>query len=207
MYSTVVEERRVTVATSRRERLADAAIDTLAREGLRGLTHRAVDRSAGVPEGSCSYYFRTRRALLTAAADRLADADAADLSAPRAPRNLTEAADAAAGIVEHWTTTGRVRMLARYELALESTRRPELRTALVRAGTRARTHAERLLAAAGVPDAAHRAPYLAAYLDGLIFDHLAGAGALAPDPDELRAALLGLLRAFTKPTPAEKPAS
>ena len=37
------------------------------RGGLRGLTHRAVDAEAGLPEGSCSAYMRTRVALLTAA--------------------------------------------------------------------------------------------------------------------------------------------
>jgi DNA-binding transcriptional regulator YbjK len=46
---------------SRRALIADAAISTLARDGMRGLTHRAVDRTAGLPEGSASYYFRTRR--------------------------------------------------------------------------------------------------------------------------------------------------
>lgn len=34
--------------------------------GLRGLTHRAVDAQAGVPQGSTSTYYRTRLALLSA---------------------------------------------------------------------------------------------------------------------------------------------
>jgi hypothetical protein len=34
--------------------LADVAIETIAAAGMRGLTHRAVDRSAGLPEGSTS---------------------------------------------------------------------------------------------------------------------------------------------------------
>ena len=33
----------------RRQRLADAGLAVLAREGARGLTHRALDREAGVP--------------------------------------------------------------------------------------------------------------------------------------------------------------
>ena len=56
---------------SRRALIADAAISTLARDGMRGLTHRAVDRTAGLPEGSASYYFRTRQALLQATVERL----------------------------------------------------------------------------------------------------------------------------------------
>jgi hypothetical protein len=47
---------------SRRALIADTAISTLARDGMRGLTHRAVDRAAGLPEGSASYHFRTRQA-------------------------------------------------------------------------------------------------------------------------------------------------
>ncbi|GLY74260.1 hypothetical protein Airi01_025270 [Actinoallomurus iriomotensis] len=194
----------MTVATARRERLADAAIDTLAREGLRGLTHRAVDRAAGVPEGSCSYYFRTRQALLTAAVDRLAELDAADIAALPAPPDPTElgendAVEALARMVERWVTTGRVQMLARYELALEATRRSELRATLVAAGVRFRAIAESLLTAMGAAEPARQAPIFVACLDGLIFDHLAGAGALELKPDELRAALRDLLRAFTGP--------
>ena len=45
---------------SRRALIADAVISTLARDGMRGLTHRAVDRAAGLPEG-LPYHFRTAR--------------------------------------------------------------------------------------------------------------------------------------------------
>ena len=44
----------------RRRQLLDAAVAVTAESGLRGLTHRAVDRHAGLPEGSCSAYLRTR---------------------------------------------------------------------------------------------------------------------------------------------------
>jgi DNA-binding transcriptional regulator YbjK len=64
---------------SRRALIADAAISTLARDGMRGLTHRAVDRAAGLPEGSASYYFRTRQALLQATVERLAELTSTDL--------------------------------------------------------------------------------------------------------------------------------
>ena len=57
--------------TSRRDLLCDCAISVLAAEGGRGLTHRAVDRAAGVPEGTTKNYFPSRDALLGAAADRM----------------------------------------------------------------------------------------------------------------------------------------
>ncbi|WP_433428650.1 hypothetical protein [Nonomuraea sp. CA-141351] len=44
---------------------------------MRGLTHRTVDRASDLPEGSTSYYFRTRRGLVCASAGRLGDHTAA----------------------------------------------------------------------------------------------------------------------------------
>jgi DNA-binding transcriptional regulator YbjK len=65
--------------TPRRRRLLDAALHVIADDGLRGLTHRAVDRRAGLPEGSCSAYLRTRQALQAALTEYVADALLADV--------------------------------------------------------------------------------------------------------------------------------
>lgn len=189
---------------SRRADIADAAIATLARDGMRGLTHRAVDRAAGLPEGSASYYFRTRQALLQAAVERLAELDRADMldstgiPAPAA-RDLDAIAAAAAGLVETWLTTGRERQLARYELALEATRRPELRQALVASGAAVRAVVASQFAAAGVHEPRSRAADFVAFLDGLLFDQIAGAGARELTSADLRAAIGTLLAAVTGP--------
>lgn len=53
----------------RRQALSDAAATVLGREGLRGLTHRAVDAEAGAPTGTTSNYFRSRADLVDAAAE------------------------------------------------------------------------------------------------------------------------------------------
>src|SRR5262245_46300023 len=58
------------VNTWRRDQLRDAAVEVLARDGSRGLTHRAVDRAARLPEGTAKNYFGSRDALLQAAAER-----------------------------------------------------------------------------------------------------------------------------------------
>ncbi|MFF9075676.1 TetR/AcrR family transcriptional regulator [Streptomyces sp. NPDC014735] len=188
--------------TTRRQELADAAISTLARAGMRGLTHRAVDEVAGVPTGTCSYYFRTRQALLQATVERLAEADLADLAdrpVITEPADIAQVATVAADLVEHWVTDGRERMLARYELSLESTRRPELHAVLVAAGEAYRALARDLLTAVGACDPPSQAPILVAFLDGLVFDHLAGAGALGLTSDELHRRFLDLLYGFTRP--------
>ena len=55
-----------TPRAGRRAELLEAAVDVVAEAGLRGLTHRAVDARAGLPEGTCSAYLRSRSALLVA---------------------------------------------------------------------------------------------------------------------------------------------
>ncbi|MFB9627637.1 TetR/AcrR family transcriptional regulator [Nonomuraea helvata] len=158
---------------SRRQEIADVAIGLLAAQGMRGLTHRAVDRAAGLPEGSTSYYFRTRQALLRATAERLADHTAAELTAVESSlTNRDDLVEAAAELVGQWLTTGRERQLARYELSLEATRRPELREALLAGRARLRDMAARMLDGSGVPDADRLAGDLIAYADGLVLDHL-----------------------------------
>jgi DNA-binding transcriptional regulator YbjK len=163
-------------AVSRRTDIVDAAISTLAREGMRGLTHRAVDRTAGLPEGSCSYYFRTRQALLQATVERLAELDSTEIPAI-GDGDPGAIAAVAAGLIESWLNTGRARQLARYELALEATRRPELRNALVTSGAGIRALVADRFAAAGISEPQRRAADFVAFLDGLLFDQIAGAGA------------------------------
>ncbi|MGW1931081.1 TetR/AcrR family transcriptional regulator, partial [Streptomyces sp. NPDC001919] len=55
---------------SRADRIGDAALDLLVERGMRGLTHRAVDERAGLPQGSTSNHARTRQALLETAVRR-----------------------------------------------------------------------------------------------------------------------------------------
>ncbi len=110
---------------------------------MRGLTHRAVDEAAGLPQGSTSNLARTRAALLEAAVRRLAEREAAVLT-PGEPSQATaegkgagaapQSEDAVAAVagalslaLHRYLTRHRQLLIARYELALEATRRPELR--------------------------------------------------------------------------------
>ncbi|MFJ8819229.1 TetR/AcrR family transcriptional regulator [Amycolatopsis thermoflava] len=161
--------------------IADAAIEVVAAEGMRGLTHRAVDRAAGLPPGSTSYYARTRAALLELAVRRIAELDDASLTV-----SDDELAPALARFLHAAMTTGRTRLVARYEFALEATRRPELRAIYDRVGQRFRDSCAELLARAGSPDPARHTRMLIAWCDGVLFDSVAGAGAArAPELAEL----------------------
>lgn len=178
----------------RRTILADAAITTLARQGSRGLTHRAVDRTAGLAEGTTSFYFRTRQALLDAIVARLAELDTAivvDLPAT----TLDEFADAVTDLVGGILHRGGERQIVRYELALEANRRPELRDALTAPAVRLRELITERFTALGVDDAADRARDFLLLVDGLLFDQLVAPWAGRLDHTQLRALIGRLLTA------------
>jgi DNA-binding transcriptional regulator YbjK len=185
---------------TRRSDLADAAIETVAAAGMRGLTHRAVDQAAGLPEGSTSYYFRTRQALLQAVVERLAELITAEI--PALPvTDLDAATEAITAIIEIGATTGRSRHLARYELILEAVRRPELRAALTASWAVVQEAVTAQLAALGLADPRRRAVDLLAFLDGLLFDAIAGTGDRDLAGPGLRAAVQTLLTAVMSPAP------
>jgi AcrR family transcriptional regulator len=115
----------------RRADLADATIALLAEAGVHGATHRAVDRRAGLPTGTASNYFRSREALLVAAADRIVELHQAHMDEAAArPRPAGTGPEAAAeliaGSLAEAATAHRDRYLAIFELQLESRRRPAL---------------------------------------------------------------------------------
>ncbi|MFT7837390.1 TetR family transcriptional regulator [Saccharothrix sp. BKS2] len=184
--------------TDRTAALADAAIHLVATRGMRGLTHRAVDAEAGVPLGSTSAYFRTRKALVEGVVRRLAELDAAEVEAAglTAPRDPDELAEGAAHVLDRWMSATRERTLARYACLLEATHHPELRDVLAH-GEVSRAQARAVLTAWGAPEPERQSRELVAFLDGLLFDRLVGAGALhAPDPGtpESRAELTQAVR-------------
>src|ERR1700744_4955420 len=74
-----MDKRRKPNPAERRRDLCDTAIQLLADDGAKGLSHLKVDRKADVPDGTTSFYFRTRSALLRAVAERLVELDLADL--------------------------------------------------------------------------------------------------------------------------------
>nr|WP_243274801.1 TetR family transcriptional regulator C-terminal domain-containing protein [Streptomyces albus] len=161
--------------------LADTAIGVLAEEGMRGLTHRAVDRAAGLPAGTTSAYLRTRQALLTAVVGRLVALDQAELDAagrkipvPRDPGEL--ARHLAEFTARRLTGEGRRRSLARYACAVESVRQPQLREILRPRRNAAREAVRAFLAARGVADPEERTLTLLACVDGLVFDRLVDGG-------------------------------
>lgn len=186
-----------TAGPSRSDLVADTALALLAERGMRGLTHRAVDEAAGLPQGSTSNLARTRQALLELAVRRLADREARVLALHEMPDPRAGAgalADALALATHRALTRNRELTLARYELALEATRRPELRAYFDATGVRFREQLAALVTGMGSTDPARHTLSLISWADGLMFSCVAGSfGAEVPSLEEVRAGLRELL--------------
>lgn len=195
----------------RRALLADAAIDLLAEEGMRALTHRAVDTRAALPQGTTSAYFRTRQALLTAIVKRLSDLDREDLrqrgldlpsQGPDVPPrgmamdDLDAVAAATAAFIDLSLSRTRNRALARYHCRLESITQPDLRMLLAPHEEAAFRQTRGMLAGYDVPDLDARARAFVAAIDGLIFERLVSGSGGTPGTAENRAELTAAVRAL-----------
>lgn len=113
----------------RRAALADGGLHVLARDGARGLTHRAVDAAAGVPQGTTSNYFPTRDGLIGGLVSRIGErltpdpAVHASLAEREPGRDLF--ADHLRDIVRRLLADRDV-TLALLELRLEAARKPSV---------------------------------------------------------------------------------
>jgi DNA-binding transcriptional regulator YbjK len=158
--------------TPRMELLLAAALHVVAEQGLRGLTHRAVDRRAGLPEGSCSAYLRTRKALVLALTRYVADSlteDVEELATDLRTCALgdDQAVEAVTGFFMRWLDE-RELLLARIELSLEATRDPELAAMLASFRRRLIELVESILSARGKDRGHALAETLVASFDGVL---------------------------------------
>ena len=140
-YTAGIPNRRKPNPDQRRRELCDAAIQLLADDGAKGLSHLKVDGRAGVPEGTTSFYFRTRSALLHAVAERMVELDLATLQAVADSGGIEAGASAstlAKVVIQSGEEPQLTRTKARYELTMQATRDPAMAATLERA-TRAFT--------------------------------------------------------------------
>ncbi|WP_328539953.1 TetR/AcrR family transcriptional regulator [Streptomyces sp. NBC_00344] len=183
---------------SRAELIADTALTLLTERGMRGLTHRAVDELAGLPQGSTSNHARTRQALLEAAVRRQAQREARVLTVDEMPVHgdgTAELVEALATALHRYLTRHPGLLVSRYELALEATRRPELRKFYDTAGRQFREPLVTLMTQAGSPEPERHALSLMAWCEGLMFSCAAGSHHDAvPSREELSRGFGELLR-------------
>jgi DNA-binding transcriptional regulator YbjK len=169
------------VTTTRRDQVLDAAITVLGTQGVRGVTHRAVDAEAGVPQGTTSNHFRTRDALFEGVVERFAERERAAFeelakrAAPASPREL-------AAVLAEWVVAAvgprREVTLARFAILVEAAIRPPLRRKLAETAAQVRTWGTELMRAAGSADPERDVRYLGNQVEALTLHQLA-----YPDPD------------------------
>ncbi|HTX96829.1 MAG TPA: TetR family transcriptional regulator [Mycobacterium sp.] len=159
----------------RRAQLLDAAIGILADVGIGGLTHRQVDERAGLPAGTTSNYFRTRQALLEATAARTADLHWRRVEVLRAAtESLTRdgVKELLTRLLSDPDEQARRYTLARFELFMEGTRRPELRPFLAQLQAAAVKSATLIFEAAGYAPTPEQMDELSRLLNGYVFSRL-----------------------------------
>jgi len=158
--------------TARESVLLAAAVHVVASAGLRGLTHRAVDRAAGLPEGSCSAYMRTRAALLTRLAEFVIARFAEDIT--ELARRITEHAGEpgyapaqTVAMLRSWLSQPDL-LLVRMELTIEGTRQPAVARVMQTQAERLTDVVEEAMCAAGHEHGRDRAVTLISSIDGLL---------------------------------------
>lgn len=192
-----------TELTPRMRQILDAAVTVAARSGLRGLTHRAVDAEARLPQGSTSAYLRTRLALLSGLTDHVAAQLGDQVSAVAA--QIEESTDDAA-VVGHavdlfvgWLDAPDL-LIARIELSREAMRQEELRELLRPGHDRLVATVAQTLERVDVDSPRTKARAIIAALDGLLVNALSEPAAeRAAYVREMAALIIG---AFISPRPA-----
>jgi DNA-binding transcriptional regulator YbjK len=156
----------------RRLRLMDAATKVVSDQGLRGLTHRAVDREAGLSEGSCSAYYRTRQALQLGLAEHVAGTLTEDVVALAAqlqdcgPHD-EQKTELTSQLILRWLRERHL-LLARLELGLAAAREPDLAALLTEWRLRMVGVVASIVEARGHEEAEERAEVLVAAIDGVL---------------------------------------
>lgn len=163
----------------RRTLLLDAALHLIGTGGLEAVTHRAVERSAGVPHGSTTYYFGAREHLIAAAVQRLVELDrehlerlAHDLTMALARRDPYPDIEHLLAAVLAWIDQDREIQIARYELELAGARDLEVRATMSGGAAFFWRLFEPVAIAAGSQNPARDARMIVATLDGLLMDRL-----------------------------------
>jgi AcrR family transcriptional regulator len=166
--------------SNRRVVLLDAAIQILGERGVRAVTHRAVDATAGVSAGSTANCFSTRDALFAAIVERFAERERRnfeELATAFVPTTPAELGRALGTFVRHGTTRDRTLTLCRCALLVESANNPGLREQMAVTGARVGAWFTAWLRLIGSTDPSHHVHVLGNYVTGLTLHQLA-----MPDP-------------------------
>jgi AcrR family transcriptional regulator len=158
--------------SARRRQILDAAVTVLASQGWRGLTHRAIDRAAGLPEGSSSAYYRSRSALQAAMAEYVVWQLATDVEALAAeldeqPGDHDHAVAATSATFRRWLDESDL-LTARLELTLAAARDDDLAAQLRDSRQGLTTIVDDILVRGGHPHSVAVSATIVAAVDGVL---------------------------------------
>jgi len=158
----------------RRIQILDAAIGLLADSGVAAVNHRKIDQRAGLPAGTTTNYFRTRQALLEATASRTVDLHWQRVDALREATGQLTRDGVRAVMIRMLSPDDETRRftLARFELLMEGTRRPELQPFLQELQAGMVRSATVLFESAGLAPTPGQMDQLSALLNGYVFSTL-----------------------------------
>jgi len=111
----------------RPQRIADAAWEVIARDGIEALSHRSVAAQAGVPLGSTTYHFKTLDDILVAAIEKAIPETRAEIETWA--EGLGDNPDLAVALAElavRWVDEHEQRTIVEYQLTIAALRRPVL---------------------------------------------------------------------------------
>ncbi|WP_418607338.1 TetR/AcrR family transcriptional regulator [Georgenia sp. SUBG003] len=160
--------------TPTKARAVDAAVELLSAQGLRALTHARVDQRAGLPKGSTSNYFRTRKALVAGVAGRILELERAEVGAAFSqPSSPAEFVDGLCRLFDFLSGTRRTQTTARLVLFMEASHDADLRATLSAARRGMVGSAVVAMASLGAKDPAVAAAGVAACFEGLLLHRIA----------------------------------
>lgn len=167
------------VKLDKREALLEAAVTVVAEQGMRGLTHRAVETQAGLPHGSTTYYFGTRHDLVVELMRHMAEKGRAamepiarQLTLTLADRSRELDIDTIADGLIAWLDSAAKMELARYELQVTGARDEEMKALMTETCDVFRQMCEPVVIACGSSDAARDSSVMQAAVDGFMFKRL-----------------------------------
>ena len=164
----------MSMGAATRDRALEAAVDLLGEQGVRALSHARVDARAGLPPGSTSNWFRTRRALLAGIVDWIAERERADFDPAAMPTitGVDALVEGLCAMAELQTGPFAGRTRARYALFLELAGDPDLGEPLRRQRREFERWTQEIVTAVGIADPVPATRALMALGEGLLLHRL-----------------------------------
>ena len=185
----------------REEKLLDALLRIVAREGLSAVSHRSVAEEAEIPTGSVSYYFPKRTDLVRGAFSHLARKQLERIEAIEvegtAEENLAAIAEFVTQTILGELQSGSIASAAtEFELILAISRDPDLAPEYREFRERLFAIQERLARSVGSTHPERDGRIVQAFLRGVQLEALASRPGERPSPESVRSDLLHLLRSL-----------